>query len=79
MADKDSDTKIQDKVGANPPQPDDVTEDIGGVQGSEASETSLESSSNAIAPGRPEKQPAPDGGEIEWAGQVVKTPPTPNA
>ena len=56
--------------------PSQVTEDIGGVQG-EAPDEDDASASPEAEPGLPSDAPAPDAGEIEWAGQVVKKPPTP--
>lgn len=51
-------------------------ESLGGVQGTEPE---LDSGKNTqvAKPGIPVDQPAPDSGEIEWAGQVVKKPPSP--
>lgn len=54
-----------------------VTEDLGGVQGSPPEENEADAPSSAGKPGGPPDQPTPDAGEIEWAGQVVKKPPTP--
>ncbi len=58
-----------------------ATEDIGGVQGSPEEEDGESSAdvSAAMSPGGPKDRPAPDSGEIEWAGQVVKKPPHPGA
>ena len=58
-----------------------VTEDIGGVQGTapDESDTDDGTASAAMNPGGPAERPAPDSGEIEWAGQVVKKPPHPGA
>ena len=60
-------------------EPDDeVTEDVGGVQGTEADGAGL--NSDVPAPeivGNPPEQPAPDAGEIEWAGGLLKRPPAP--
>ena len=55
-----------------------VTQDVGGVQGTEADDADLGSESPAapIASDVPE-QPAPDAGEIEWAGALLKRPPAP--
>ena len=57
---------------------DEVTEDVGGVQGSEADGAVLGSDNAAPSIGGdvPE-QPAPDAGEIEWAGGLLKRPPAP--
>ncbi|MEW9856075.1 hypothetical protein [Novosphingobium sp. M1R2S20] len=54
-----------------------VTEDLGGVQGTAPASDESESASGALGPGAPSSEPVPDAGEIEWAGQVVKKPPTP--
>ncbi|MET1755341.1 hypothetical protein ABVV53_07700 [Novosphingobium sp. RD2P27] len=54
-----------------------VTEDVGGVQGTAPDAGSESDASTALGPGAPDDEPAPDAGEIEWAGQVVKKPPTP--
>ncbi len=56
--------------------PSQVTEDIGGVQGEAPDEDDASAPSEA-EPGSPSDELAPDAGEIEWAGQVVKKPPTP--
>jgi hypothetical protein len=53
-----------------------VNEDIGGVQGTGPDEESPDATPS-ITPGTTPNEPAPDAGEIEWAGQVVKKPPTP--
>jgi hypothetical protein len=55
-----------------------VTDDLGGVQGSspeENDDANADASTSSL--GSPADQPAPDAGEIEWAGQLVKKPPTP--
>jgi hypothetical protein len=60
-------------------EPDDqVTDDVGGVQGTEADGASagLENPPTQITSDVPE-QPAPDAGEIEWAGGLLKRPPAP--
>jgi hypothetical protein len=79
----------QDATDPNPsndPAQDEVdapaTEDIGGVQGTppeEGQDDDDGTMSAAMSPGGPEDRPAPDSGEIEWAGQVVKKPPHPGA
>lgn len=58
-----------------------TTQDIGGVQGTPPEESDEDDGtlSAAMNPGTPEDRPAPDAGEIEWAGQVVKKPPHPGA
>lgn len=56
--------------------PEQVNEDIGGVQGSDPDDDAQEPNPS-IARGTTPDEPAPDAGEIEWAGQVVKKPPTP--
>lgn len=62
-----------------PTRPDDLEErvgdDIGGVQGEPEDEAGQQPERPAL--GSPDEEPAPDAGEIEWAGQVVKKPPTP--
>jgi len=50
-----------------------VTDDVGGVQGSDPAET--EASSATVVPPQSDMEQAPDAGEIEWAGQVVKKAP----
>ena len=57
---------------------DEVTEDVGGVQGTAADDAELgpDSATPSIAGDVPE-QPAPDAGEIEWAGGLLKRPPAP--
>ena len=88
MSQHSSNPQAEDLVpGANgAPQPDEqgtdligrqVTEDVGGVQGSDPDEDDAEPAAAATSTGSPPDQPAPDAGEIEWAGQVVKKPPTP--
>lgn len=56
-----------------------VEESIGGVQGGMEDEGRTPASPNPDAAGQqsPEEQ-APDAGEVEWAGQVVKKAPTPD-
>jgi hypothetical protein len=54
-----------------------VTDDVGGVQGTSPDEDDADQASSAVTPGSPPDEPAPDAGEIEWAGQLVKKPPTP--
>ncbi|SFR97063.1 hypothetical protein [Sphingomonas jatrophae] len=61
--------------------PEIVEEDIGGVQGSEdgdESDQAADQVAQSAAPGTVPDEPAPDGAEIEWAGAVVKKPPTPS-
>ncbi|MDF2640413.1 MAG: hypothetical protein K0R64_3397 [Novosphingobium lindaniclasticum] len=54
-----------------------VTEEsLGGVQGAEPGEDSG-INAQVAKPGAPADQPAPDAGEIEWAGQVIRKPPSP--
>ena len=57
---------------------DDVTADVGGVQGTEADGAGLDRDDPApqIVGDVPER-PAPDAGEIEWAGGLLKRPPAP--
>jgi hypothetical protein len=57
-----------------------VTDDVGGVQGaSPEEEEGLTAAAGAPLGGSTAEEPAPDAGEIEWAGQLVKKPPTPGA
>jgi hypothetical protein len=74
----DTPTPSQDEGGDLPEQ---VNDDIGGVQGTGPDELSDDDATGAAAvtPGAPADAPAPDAGEIEWAGQLVKKPPTPGA
>jgi hypothetical protein len=58
--------------------PEQIGEDIGGVQGTDPDEAANDESV-AVQPGSTPDAPAPDAGEIEWAGQLVKKPPTPAA
>lgn len=67
------------KSGAFSSPQDDVEADIGGVQGAEPSESQDEPDADISINDQPRDQPAPDAGEIEWAGQVVKKPPAPDA
>jgi hypothetical protein len=60
--------------------PEQVNDDVGGVQGTGPDELSDdEAGDGAAATGSPADEPAPDAGEIEWAGELVKKPPTPDA
>jgi hypothetical protein len=54
-----------------------VTDDVGGVQGTAPDEDQADAAPATTSTGSPSDEPAPDAGEIEWAGQVVKKPPTP--
>jgi len=58
-----------------------VTEDVGAVQGSAADEADTATgSSDAAASATTDDvpaQPAPDAGEIEWAGGLIQRPPAP--
>ena len=63
---------------ASEPDDEEVTEDVGGVQGTEAD--GAEPHSDDVAPqiaGDVPEQPTPDAGEIEWAGGLLKKPPAP--
>jgi len=53
-----------------------VTQDIGGVQG-EAPDENEADTAPATETGSAPDEPATDSGEIEWAGQLLKKPPTP--
>ena len=57
---------------------DPMTEDVGGVQGSEPGDGDLkpDNPTPEIAADAPE-EPVADAGEIEWAGTLVKRPPSP--
>lgn len=70
-----SDAGTPKQDGRSPAEP--VTEDVGGVQGTAPDADSEGDEAAALSPGAPADEPAPDAGEIEWAGQVVKKPPTP--
>lgn len=53
-----------------------ITEELGGVQGSSPNEeTGLLTSEPEIPSGEATEMPAPDAGEIEWAGGLIKKPP----
>lgn len=55
-----------------------VTKDVGGVQGTDDIDTGPESDGpNPTITGDTPEEPAPDAGEIEWAGGLVKKPPAP--
>jgi hypothetical protein len=60
-----------------------IDEDLGGVQGTDggsAERQEAEFAAEGLAPdirGETPDQPAPDAGEIEWAGALVKKPPAP--
>ena len=58
---------------------DEVTDEIGGVQGTDDTEEQEVQPAQSARIGSVPDEPAPDGAEIEWAGGVVKKPPTPNA
>lgn len=79
----DADTAAQGGPTSEPSQLEEqVTEDIAGWQGvgPEDDEDAGEAEPSGDASGRkgaPADRPAPDSGEIEWAGQVVKKPPHP--
>ncbi|MGF7153599.1 hypothetical protein [Novosphingobium gossypii] len=63
--------------------PDDaaIDEALGGVQGMPpAEDTAVPHQPSADAPSDgPSEETPPDAGEIEWARQVVKRPPAPQA
>lgn len=72
----DRDQKAQESPAKDLPQQ--VNDDIAGVQGAAPNEDSTTPVQGA-QPGQGQaKQPAPDAGEVEWAGQVVKKPPHPD-
>ena len=60
-----------------------ITEDIGGVQGASDDEAEVQNlapdASPAPALGEKPDRPAPDAGEIEWSGGLIKKPPSPTA
>ncbi len=60
-------------------EPDDaVTEDVGGVQGTQEDEAAANAGgATPIITGETQNRPAPDAGEIEWAGGLLKKPPAP--
>ena len=55
-----------------------ITEDIGGVQGTDPSK---EPEPTAPVPklGETPDRPAPDAGEIEWSGGLIKKPTVPQS
>ena len=74
----------ENEVPENEVPENEVTQDVGGVQGTPAAEDDAapdadRAAGQAAEPGGPEARPAPDAGEIEWAGQLVKKPPSPAA
>ena len=77
MSQNGSSPNPQDQQSPEPTE-EQVTEDVGGVQGTSPDEDA-ESNDLQLPVGEPEDRPAPDAGEIEWAGQIVKKPPTPGA
>jgi len=56
-----------------------VTRDVGGVQGSPPVEGEETIAADAPKIGSPKDEPAPDAGEIEWAGGLIRKPPHPDA
>jgi hypothetical protein len=74
----------ENEVPENEVPENEVTRDVGGVQGTPAAEDDAapgadRAAGQAAEPGGPQARPAPDAGEIEWAGQLVKKPPSPSA
>jgi hypothetical protein len=57
----------------------DVDESVAGVQGAPSRDQADDEPSAPKTIGGPPDKPAPDSGEIEWAGQVVKKPPSPSS
>jgi hypothetical protein len=55
-----------------------VAEDIGGVQGTPPDQSAKRRPADPST-GKPAEQPAPDAGEIEWAGGLIKKAPDPSA
>ncbi|MBB4858706.1 hypothetical protein HNO88_002032 [Novosphingobium chloroacetimidivorans] len=76
--DKPSDGAPQEPTAAPDDLPEHVSDDLGGVQGEGPDERSEDSIVARPPVGEPTSEPVPDAGEIEWAGQVVKKPPTPS-
>ncbi|VWX52768.1 hypothetical protein [Novosphingobium sp. 9U] len=78
-----SQDKPSDGSAKQPADPDALSErvndDVGGVQGEAPDEQADDGVEAVLRPGGPDSEPAPDAGEIEWAGQVVKKPPAPQA
>jgi hypothetical protein len=56
-----------------------VTDDIAGVQGGEDVEGAEGQAARKAPIGTVPDAPAPDGGEIEWAGVLIKKPPAPKS
>ena len=74
----------ENEVPENEVPENEVTQDVGGVQGTPPAEDDAapdadRAAGQAAEPGGPEAHPAPDAGEIEWAGQLVRKPPSPSA
>lgn len=66
-----------------PPVEQEVTDDVGGVQGSDPDEgddvdATAAAATQTAVPGTAPSAPAPDAGEIEWAGGAVSRPPAPD-
>lgn len=57
----------------------DVDESVAGIQGTPPRDQSGDEPAAPKTIGGPPDKPAPDSGEIEWAGQVVKKPPSPSS
>ena len=56
-----------------------VTEDIGGWQGVDPDDATGADVAQQAESGVVPDEPAPDGAEIEWAGGLIKKPPSPTA
>lgn len=69
----------QSDAGAAGQMGEQVTQDVGGAQGSAPEEEGEQTDASPMETGSPPDRPVPDAGEIEWAGQVVKKPPTAQA
>ena len=53
-----------------------IEESIGGWQGGDDADQVPDAAAQVATPGETPDEPAPDGAEIEWAGGLVKKPPT---
>jgi len=63
------------------PPEENLDDQIGGVQGAEDEDLDGDNEADRPAqtatPGTRPDEPAPDGAEIEWAGGLIKKPPSP--
>lgn len=61
-----------------PDEEDAITEDIGGVQGADEQDAPQDATAGInVPPPQTPDAPAPDAGEIEWAGGTIRKPPAP--